>query len=427
MKIYYEDRWLAIRDKVNGMGADGNKVIEALQDYYSIFKDSALVWLAELFDPDIGGFYYSESARDNEFINFNGVDYPLLPDIESTSQATNFLYNNEVYTDWMDFPLWMRKKMEKFICERQDPETGFFYHPQWPKALTDSKPSRRGRDAWWAFTMAQKYQFNLPYPTANERLAKNTDENNPSLPDYLLSEEKFLKYLKDFDWENKAYWSGNQLASQTHMIKSAGLAKTAIEFMNSIQNQNNGCWGKYESGFEAINGFLKISAMYEGLGFLVPNADKAIKVAFECTSIPFAGHASTCCQYNAWSSVNNILNSMRRLGGTEGNRLANEAITYHLNNCIDSIISTKEKALRFQKPAGCFSMEFNESSGTSQGMPVAIFHTNEGDINANGLCSSATARQLFASIGLDENFIPIFSPAKTEIFGSALRLPKEMQ
>jgi hypothetical protein len=90
-------------------------------------------------------------------------------------------------------------------------------------------------------------------------------------------------------------------------------------------------------------------------------------------------------------------------------------------------MSTKAKALRFQKPAGCFSMAPDESSGTSQGMPVAIFHTNEGDVNANGICSSGTAKLMFTSLGLEENFIPIFSPAKTEIFNSALKLPKEMR
>ena len=90
-------------------------------------------------------------------------------------------------------------------------------------------------------------------------------------------------------------------------------------------------------------------------------------------------------------------------------------------------MSTKEKALRFKKPAGCFSMAPNESSGTSQGMPVAIFYTNEGDINANGICSSGTARFMFEALGLEDIWVPIFSPEGKNVFMSALKLPKEMK
>ena len=211
------------------------------------------------------------------------------------------------------------------------------------------------------------------------------------------------------------------------MIKAAGLGQVAVDFLNSIQNPKTGCWGKDESGFGAINGYLKISAMYELVGLPVPNADKAVKLAFECTTEPVENAGSTCFQYNAWFSIRNVLFNMRKFGGADGARLADEAITYQLKNCIEPIMSTKAKALRFQKPAGCFSMAPDESSGTSQGMPVAIFHTNEGDVNANGICSSGTAKLMFTSLGLEENFIPIFSPAKTEIFNSALKLPKEMR
>jgi len=426
--MFYEDRWLAIRDEINAKGADGNAVVEALQDYYSVFSDKALIWLGSLFDPDIGGFYYSESARDNEFINYNGVNYPLLPDIESTSQATNFLHRNEIFKDWMDFPRWMIDKMAKFICERQDPETGLFYHPQWPKELTDSKPSRRGRDLEWAISMAEKYQFKLPYPTAYERLkanAENDKEQAQKLPEYLLSEDKFLAYLKSLDWVEKAYHSGNQVAAQAAMINAAGLGKVAVDFLNSIQNPKTGTWGKFEDGFGAINGFLKISAVYRYANLPIPNADKAIKVAFECATEPTEKASSTCFQYNVWFSISNILLSMRKFCGEEGKRLADEAIVYHLKNCIEPIRSTKEKALVFRKEAGCFSMAPNESSGTSQGMPVAIFHTNEGDINANGICSSGTARLLFESLGIEKHWVPIFSPNGREVFMSAVRLPKE--
>ena len=133
-----------------------------------------------------------------------------------------------------------------------------------------------------------------------------------------------------------------------------------------------------------------------------------------------------CFQYNVWFSIWNILNNLRKFGGVDGNRKADVAVVEMLNNAPAAIESSKQKALIFKKPAGCFSMAPDQSSGTSQGMPTAVFYTNEGDINANGICSSGTARFIFRAMELEDHFIPIFSPAGREVFLSALKLPKEM-
>lgn len=427
--MYYEERWSAFKKAIDEKGANGGKIVEAMQDYYTIFEDKALAWLGSLFDPDIGGFYYSESARDNEMIHFNGKDYPFMPDIESTNQATNFLISNEIFKNGKDFPEWMVKKMAKFICDRQDPETGFFYHPQWGKELTDTKPSRRGRDLMWSINMAEKFDFKLPYPTANERLAaalKGKNEDSvAAIPEYLRSKEKFIEYMDSLDFVNKAYWSGNQIAAQAGVIKAAGLADVCAAYLNERQDPETGYWGK-DGGWSAINGFLKISAFYEEAGIPIKNAEKVVKYALECgiSNDPLPG--SVCFQYNVWFSVWNILNNLRKFGGVDGNRKADVAVVEMLNNAPAAIESSKQKALIFKKPAGCFSMAPDQSSGTSQGMPTAVFYTNEGDINANGICSSGTARFIFRAMELEDHYIPIFSPAGREVFLSALKLPKEM-
>ena len=425
MKIQYENRWLAIRDEINAKGANGNAVVEALQDYYSIFEDKMLVWLAGLYEPDIGGFYFSESARDNETITFQGKVYDLLPDIESTSQATNFIKSEGVFDTWMDFPEWMRRGIEKFVCERQDPETGFFYHPQWSKEFTDSKPSRRSRDLTWAISIAKKFEFELPYPTALERMSsqKSDLKEQNNLPEYLLSEEKFLKHLKSLDWDNHAYSVGNDLSADGHLIARAGLGKVATDFLESIQNQKTGLWGKNDTGASATNAFMKISMFYRKVGRPLPNANKALPLVFERATDPVENTDSCVSQYNIFYSVCNIINDMRTFGGVEGNRLADEAIVNQLKMCIEPIRYTKEKALRFKKPEGCFSWTPYKTSGTSQGMPVAILGTNEGDINANGLCSAGTAGLLFEALGLHS--IPIFSENCHDIFMSALKLPQK--
>ena len=39
---------------------------EAVENFYSIYTDRIYEWLAGLWDGEVGGFYYSCSARDNE-------------------------------------------------------------------------------------------------------------------------------------------------------------------------------------------------------------------------------------------------------------------------------------------------------------------------------------------------------------------------
>ena len=424
MNINHEERWIAVRNQINSLGGNGNAIVEALQDYYTVFEDRMLVWLGGLYDPDLGGFYFSESSRDNEVIHHNGNTYPLLPDIESTDQATNILLRNEVFKSGMDFPLTMRKSMEQFICEKQDPDNGFFYHPQWPKSLTDSKESRRGRDLQWAISMSEKFEFKLPYLTPYERLGKkNESETEAStLPDYLLSPKSFLAYLKNFDWENEVYYSGNTISAQGNLINSAGLGKVAIDFLNSIQNPKTGLWGKIENGFEAINGYLKLSSFYKKQGYPIPNVDKAFPIAFDCATEPVENTSTVAYQFNVWFSISNIIDNMRYFGGVEGQRIANEAIRYQFNNCIKAIQSTKEKAIRFKKSNASYSYAPHKTSGTSQGMPVAILGTNEGDINASVLCSSGTARCLFEAMQIADNWIPIFSEKGQDVFMSSLKL-----
>ena len=60
----------------------GKDAIDEIRTIYNLFDERMLIWYAGLYDPEIGGFYFSNSARDTE---------GFLPDIESTAQAINFI------------------------------------------------------------------------------------------------------------------------------------------------------------------------------------------------------------------------------------------------------------------------------------------------------------------------------------------------
>ena len=65
----------------------GKATAEAVEHLYSLYTDGIYKWLAGIWDKDIGGFYFSRSAKDNEYVEYKGERLLLLPDIESTSQA----------------------------------------------------------------------------------------------------------------------------------------------------------------------------------------------------------------------------------------------------------------------------------------------------------------------------------------------------
>ena len=135
---------LALYEQLKGtMGneAKATEVYESLIKLNSFYDGDALLdWIAGLYDPNEGGFYYSNSAR-----NF----YPYEPDLESTSQAfawvvANFAFENS-YSLANKMPQEIIDSIINFTISKQECD-GYFYHPQWPQGKENLKTDRYGRD-----------------------------------------------------------------------------------------------------------------------------------------------------------------------------------------------------------------------------------------------------------------------------------------
>ncbi len=424
----YDREWSALENEIKARGADSKKIIEALKELYTLYTPDVCEWLAKLYASEIGGFYYSNSARDNDTVEMNGVYYKLLPDIESTCQATGFLESaglmHHLNYDYMQLPLKMREGIARFVISCEDEETGYFYHPQWPKSLVDSKPNRRGRDLMWAGGLAERFDFKLPYPTAYERLKSVSDsdeaKSDSKLPEYLLSKSAFLKYLNSFDWDYKAYPAGNQLAAQVGQIEAAGLINVCIDFLNDIQNKETGLWGKL-GGYDAINGYLKTCSVYVCSKTLIPNADKAAIAAMDCI-VSEGEIPAVTYQYNAWYNVRNIVENLRASCTDAGDKLAKEISQSLLAKAPEAIKATRDKMSAFKKHDGSFSYMPKESSATSQGMPVAIYKTNEGDVNATCISIGGVVNNLYRALDLTWFKVPVFGSDEYERFLTSLKL-----
>ena len=415
MAIQHEKEWNALYAKIKERGAGNSGLFEAIEDYYTLYEDRLLVWLAGLYDKKSGGFYYSNSAKNNEKIEFRGKEYALLPDIESTHQAMGLLISSGVFENHAALPEKMKEGIQRFATSLLDKENGFFYHPQWGKELTDSLEPRRGRDLTWGLLISHNLDFKYPYPTARERIAKadksEKNENNV-VPDYLKSESAFRKYLEAFDWEKNSYYAGNALASQAPMIIAAGLGETAVDFLNSIQDKESGLWGE-QRGYMAINSYLKISALYDSIKTTILGAERAAISVLDCATTDEEVD-TVCFQYNVWYSLCNISRNLISYGGEKGKKNAEELSSLILKNSTRAVVSSKEKVNKFKKTDASFSYMQRRTSPGSQGMPVAFDNTNEGDVNASIICTGGICENIFNAFSLP--MPPLFSEQAKQVF-----------
>ena len=130
-------------DLAGEVGPGSEKLLTSLSQLYTIYPEKLISWFANLYDPGIGGYYYSNSARNTE---------GYLPDADSTFQALSFISGSGMgYTEIDGFrsysellPEWMKEQIVSFIKGLQNPN-GYFYHPQWGVARQLTKRSQEGR------------------------------------------------------------------------------------------------------------------------------------------------------------------------------------------------------------------------------------------------------------------------------------------
>ena len=394
--------------------------VASLKNIYSLYDEEVYLWLANLWCPDRGGFYYSNSAR-----NFHG----FLPDLESTAQALLFMSDSGMLSEYdgkyrYALPTDMADSILSFAKGCQDSDDGYFYHKQWGTSISST---RRGRDLGWATRIISGLGSVPYYDTPNGVKGQPSDSAvseasltaslkrsavtavsmviNVASPSYLKSVELFKEHLEnDFDWEKNSYAAGNALESELGQIQakdkqfkdSSPYATALISFLNSKQ-KSNGLW-EDEVTYDSVNGLMKISVVYTSLKAPIPRLDLAMECAIQMLkSDTVASHV--CSVYNPWEAVANILASVERASDfSEVNRLR-EGFREQAQELISI---TLEKLLSFKKQDGGFSYYLKYSAANSQGSPVAVQNTPESDVNATMICVNSLITAMFDVFGIEE-------------------------
>ncbi|MBO5316803.1 MAG: hypothetical protein J6B48_10295 [Clostridia bacterium] len=420
----------SLNSLVSKLGADA---VESLKNLYSLYDEDLYIWMANLWCPDVGGFYYSNSGRNTE---------GFLPDIESTKQILSFLNTSgmlETYTSkdygkalLQDYPE-IAEKLLNFAISLQD-EDGYFYHPQWKDTPSTSRLGRdlgNARQIISAFGGTPTY----PYPDvqvpetdgdavgASAKLTGRLQSSGVSAvskvvataaPAYLQSLDKWAAYIDSLNIDKGgSYVAGNTLNAQKTMIKAAG--QQYVDYLINYLNDklcDNGTW-EPEISYSATNGLMKCSTLYEYFGVQFPKAKEAtetcIKRTIDMTPKPEGGD-HVCDNYNTWYTLAELL----RIVGKTDPALRAELRQMVFDNLPEMLESTVKKVSPYRKDDGSFSYYQTTTSYTSQGSVVAVAGTNEGDVNSTCLSSSGLLKNIFGCIGV--SMVPMYYSADFEIF-----------
>jgi hypothetical protein len=380
-----------------------------MREFYTMYDADLAEWIAGLYDPRIGGFYYSQSARDNKTTVYNEREYTLLPDLESTLQALGIvgasgMTEGRHYSEFI--PEWMKNQIADFTYSLQDPD-GFFYHPQWGKNIGIG---RRCRDYDRSLILLGRYGRRPKYPTMSD----GGEGGDILIPDNMKTLEAFKEYLATLDLDHRSYNVGSVLSEQISTLKTRGpeYIETLAEFFNSHQREDNGIWHE-KCDYYGSNGLMKIAGAYTKMNKPIPNPEKAMQAAIAAIMSP-EDPDSIVTVWNPWVSVKGLLLNINKHHSPElAKKLRGEL--YRL--APEAIRITKEKTLKFKKPDGSFSYLQAYSTWTMQGAPCAIPRTVEGDMDAGVLGTNSMVWVISNALGVPEEYgVPLFGEYESAVF-----------
>ena len=156
---------------------------------------------------------------------------------------------------------------------------------------------------------------------------------------------------------------------------------------------------------------MKISTVYSMLGVEMPHAEEALERAVE-VALSSDNPPHICCIYNPLYAVNAALGNVKLSRGEEySEKIRGQLI---LSRAEELLSATKDKASLFKKADGSFSMRQCSSAERSQGVPVAVPNTNEGDLNSTKISLCAIWGESCRAVGI--KMPPLFTEDDGRLF-----------
>jgi len=385
------------------------RVRAAVEDYYGEFYDPEKIirWWAGLFDPELGAFYYANSARDNE---------GFLPDMESTYQIAQRLRlfdQNEDLARYLGPGI--TAKMIEFYRSKQDPEDGYFYHPQWTKEESRKKVMRYTRDQDWTIRMLKWLHSSPLYPTAIDRAVSGGSASTAWEP----NAASVAAYVNDLLATRSCESWSNALQTEATLFRAAGMLDTVLDILDARINPEYGLWvtgydeasDRYynlkstpeeETPYGLYTCTYKLTIMYNLGGRLVPYAAKMVENGIKAVLSEDPGVRVTYL-FNPWATFGTVRTNLKN-HGTPAMLAEYDALISE--NVLAMLAAVKKTLGCYRCDDGSYGFLQSGSSPTIYGTPVSL-GVKEGDVNANNLVISFS-QHICNTIGLSD-FIPVFN------------------
>jgi len=165
--------------------------------------------------------------------------------------------------------------------------------------------------------------------------------------------------------------------------------------------------GETKSGYQMpvfnynfVSGLLKISGIYNSLGYEMPFPEEALESAIAMMTDP-AEHYKALGEavvsvYNPPNAICNILTNINRYGDLA---IRNAARAQLQANAVQIVETTMDKISVYECEDGGYSYGITNSAQSSQGEPAAYGNRKEGDVNGTALAIGAR-RAMLSALGL---------------------------
>ena len=413
-----ELKWKALEERIGEK--HGKKISDAIKELYALFGTDIVDWVASLYDPEHGAWYYSRSAQETE---------GYLPNAESTLSGVTMMSNygaTEGKTPEECIPAWLKKRVADFIYNLQDPD-GYFYHPQWGKEISHLKASRDLGTCKWLLRMMDGPEPKYPTPGASKKAGATYDINNA--PERFRTLENYKDYLyNQLNFDTRGYNSGSEMSSQMGEVKAYGdilgvdLITLTLDYIESKQREDTGLW-HHEMSYYASNGMQKITKMFNWYNRKIPYAMAGLESVMEIIMRDDPAGASVDV-YNPWHAIGSLILNLKKYHGLteeEFSAILDKVYTW----APDAIRKSAEKMKIFKKPDGGMSYLVKTSCPTDQGAKAAVPGSVEGDVNGC-LCAMGIIPSIYSGLDLEDVKVPLYSREDWDRYIGAITAREEV-
>ena len=329
------------------------------------------LWYAHLYDPITGGFYMSQSGKN---------DPEMAPAIEMTCWGLSFLHSSTDIFDSM--PSEIRAKFIDFFGDRQDKESGLFIDCQGP-----ANPREQARNQAAAKRALEMLKASPRYPLPSGKSGDSAVR--AKMPDYMDSLESYLDWIKALPWDHGSWTAGDQTQSSQQYLamlpepERRRYSDAVIEWLLERQFES-GFWSP-DFDFNAASGAFKVGLVFSAFGMRLPNPERIVDSIFKCYR-----ESVTSSPYFVRNPIS-VMNQMADYSPGIAEKIK--------QGILDNIDAVTASFGEFLCPDGAFSARKGKSM-VSFGGVVGSHGLFEGDIDATAMMLTAR-RELYQLLGLE--------------------------